>query len=140
MRRQQSRTHSLQRDRMSNNRYVALPGGRRWIAGNIMGVLVENVLTEQVPGAGSVRLEMDFGNLREILNGAVIDSCTVSASGVGLDALTITSITIENDYTVSALFSGGEAGTYAVVFTPTIEFEDATTQVLPPRTATLILV
>lgn len=106
-----------------------------------MSALVENVIVEQPPGSGYVRLEMDFGNLPEIFReGGEVTACSVSVDSGALTAVTVSGVTVLNEYTVSALFSGGAVGEYAVTFTPTITFVDATTRVLPPRTATLKLV
>src|SRR4051794_8172951 len=60
--------------------WTALPGGRTWVASN-MGILVQNDITEAVPGAGTVRFGMDFGNIAEILAGDLISSFTVAATG-----------------------------------------------------------
>jgi hypothetical protein len=116
-------------------------GGRKWRA-DPMG-LVSNVIEEEIPGSGTVRLSMDFGDMKELIDGGVLDSCTITITGVGLTTLNHSDIVIENDYTASALFTGGSAGEYTVKWTPTIltdPEDDESDQTLPPRTATLKLV
>ena len=124
--------------------WVAQAGGRVWLAaddslagGSDMGLLVLNTVTETVPNASEVRLGMDFGNVQEILNGGVIDSFTVDISPTTSPPLTYNtgSLTVEDGYLTTAVFTGGTAGTYEVTFTPTLE----TGQRLPSRTGTLLL-
>lgn len=105
------------------------------------GLLVENQISDTVPGAGTVRWGMDFGNMPEILGGDLIDSCAIVITPVSptpaSPALTYDdeSVTVTGGYLVSAEFSGGAAGTYTVKFTPTL----VSGQVLPPRTGVLRL-
>lgn len=100
-------------------------------------ILVQNTITESIPGASTVRLGMDFGNITEVAGGTEITSCTISVVTVTSPALTIVgaSTEISGGYLVSAEFTGGTSGTYDIKFTPTL----STGQVLPSRTATLIL-
>jgi hypothetical protein len=99
--------------------------------------LVQNTLTETVPGAGTIRLGMDFGNVQEILAGGEIESCTISLLPATSPAFTInqSSKEITGGYLVSALFSGGDPGDYEVTFTPTL----VGGQQLPPRTGVITL-
>lgn len=99
-----------------------------------MGILVLNDLTEAVPGSGTVRLGMNFGNLQEILDGDTVASCAIDV--VPTDLTVVPSSTeITSGYLVSALFTGGSTQSYNVTFTPTL----ASGQVLPPRVGTLKL-
>lgn len=100
-------------------------------------VLVQNPINESVPGASTVRLAMDFGNITEILAGGEIDSCTISFVSNTATPVTLVpdSIVIESGYLVSALFTGGSVGTVYVKFTPTL----TTGQTLPSRTGALNL-
>lgn len=101
-----------------------------------MGTLVRNELTESVPGGGTVRLAIDFGDLPELQDPAVsITSCTVTIGPVTAPVATVTSpATIDKRYRVSTVVSGGLAGTaYTLTFTPTLTGG----QILPPRKATL---
>lgn len=100
-------------------------------------ILVQNQLTEAVPGAGEVRLAMDFGNIQEVLAGDLVDTCDISISPVTVPALTFNpgSVEVQAGYLVSALFTGGTAGTYDVTFTPTL----VSGQTLPPRVGALVL-
>lgn len=121
-------------------RFRASSGGRIWRAA--VG-LVSNVIEEEVPGSGTVRLSMDFGDVKELIDGAVLDSCTVTVTDSGLADVTVSDVVIDNDYTASALFTGGEAGEYSVKWTPTIltdPEDELTRQTLPPRTGTLKLI
>lgn len=99
-------------------------------------ILVLNDIRQSVPGSGTVRLGMDFGNLNEIKGGDLIASCTVSISPTTSPALTRTgSVTVTDGYLVTAVFTGGTAGSYSITFTPTL----VSGQVLPPRVGTLVL-
>ena len=101
--------------------------------------LVQNTITESIPGSGTVRLAMDFGNLSEILAGDLVESVSISIAArlPGAPNLTVVADTtlITGGYLASALFTGGKINTYYVTWTPTL----VSGQVLPPRTGTLIL-
>lgn len=123
--------------------WIAEAGGRIWVAIGGIGManrMVRNPISEAAPGAGAFRPVMDFGDMKELheLDGddepVVIESCTVSISPVTNPTATVTSpATLESDYRVSTLISGGLAGTeYTVTFVATL----STGQVLPPRAAT----
>lgn len=102
-----------------------------------MSFLVLNDISETVPGAGTVRLGMNFGNVQEIVDGDLISSCSITIAPVTSPALTLvdSSTEVTGGYLVSALFTGGAAGGYTVTFTPTL----VSGQVLPPRVGTLTL-
>lgn len=100
--------------------------------------LVRNDITEEVPGAGTVRLSMDFGDLSELqVAGVTITSCAVAILTVTSPVLTFSAVQINAaGYRVSALFSGGLVNSdYSISFTPTL----STGQTLPPRTGILKL-
>jgi len=102
------------------------------------GILVQNTLTEAVPNASTVRFAMDFGNIQEILAGQTIVSCLVQILTVTFPPLTFNpgSVSINNGYLVSALFSDGAPGDYEVQFTITMN----TGQTLPKRVGVLTLI
>lgn len=69
-----------------------------------------------------VRLPMDFGDVRQLIEGYTITSYTVSATG-----LTVSGTQLDYPYQVSALFSGGTSGMeYDCVFSITLNDPDAT--------------
>jgi hypothetical protein len=99
--------------------------------------LVLNTLQENAPGAGRVRLGMDFGNVPEVLAGDLVESCAISVLTVTSPALSLVpgSTEVEGGYVASAEFTGGKAAQYSVSFTPTLE----SGQTLPPRIGILEL-
>ena len=77
-----------------------------------------------------VRIGMDFGNLPQLIAGYSIASYTITCSG-----LTVASPQMDYTYQISALFSGGTAGTdYSAVYTVTLDDPDAT---IVSRTGTI---
>jgi hypothetical protein len=73
----------------------------------------------------TVRKSMDFGNVPLLQQGYTIVSYNVTCSDVG--APTISSKSLDNAYTVSALFTGGTAGgSYGIVFSITLNDLDST--------------
>ena len=81
-----------------------------------MPTLVRNELTKQA--GDTVRLACDFGDVPEIIAGATISSCTISAS---TPSGVTNSSQVTGTYKVSALFAGGTAGTdYTITFTATL--------------------
>lgn len=97
-------------------------------------ILVLKELRNTVPGTGTVRLGMDFGNLNEIRSGDLIASCEIETDPVDLVVVPL-STEITDGYLVTAVFTGGAAGPYSVTFTPTL----VSGQQLPPRTGTIQL-
>lgn len=86
---------------------------------------MSSVLTLGAPqkAAGDkIRIYCDFGNEPLLQQGYAISAQTVTATG-----LTVAGVQLDYDYQVSALISGGTAGTdYNVVFTVTLDDPDAT--------------
>ena len=86
-----------------------------------------NVLTSgtvQKAAGDTVRIPMDFGNVQQLIDGYAIVAKNVTTSGTG--APTIAGIQLDYPYQVSALFSGGTAGTYDIVFSITLNDPDST--------------
>lgn len=87
----------------------------RWIAGSDGSV--NNQLSKSA--ADGVTRRMDFGDIPELIGGATIVACTVSATA----GITVTSpAAIDNpQYLVSTTITGGTSGqSYAVTFTCTL--------------------
>lgn len=70
----------------------------------------------------TIRLPCDFGNEPLLLQGYTITSYNVTTGGTG--APTITAKQLDYSYQVSALFAGGTAGIYDVVYTVTLNDPD----------------
>lgn len=92
--------------------------------------------TAQKSAGSRQRMSMDFGNIQQLIDGATITGTpVVTALPSGL---TISGISLDYSYQVSALFAGGTAGVdYSVTFAITLNDVDAT---VISRTATLSVV
>ncbi len=87
-----------------------------------MGAVLVVGVAEKAAG-DKVRIPIDFGNEPLLLQGYTITSYTVTTSGTG--APTISGKQLDYAYQVSALFTGGTAGsTYDVVYSITLDDPD----------------
>lgn len=91
-----------------------------------MPAVLTSGVAEKAAG-DAVRIPMDFGNIQQLIDGALIVSYDVTCSTPG--APTISSKQLDYSYQVSALFSGGTPSPtpYDIVFSITLDDGDSTT-------------
>jgi hypothetical protein len=76
-----------------------------------------------------VRVPCDFGNLRPLIDGYTISSYTITISGTGAPTKSGEQVdyTAPNgaDFQISALFDGGDVGSYEIVYTIVLNDPDS---------------
>lgn len=86
--------------------------------------------TAEMVAGSTIRMPMDFGDLRQLIDGASIVSKTVSAAlapGESGTPPTVSNVQLDYSYQVSAKFSGGTAALYNVTFTIGLDDADGST-------------
>lgn len=93
-----------------------------WTAGGSgMSAVLTSGVAQKAAG-DTVRMPMDFGNIKQLIAGYSVVGYSVVATG-----LTVTAPQLDYPYQLSAVFSGGVSGTkYDCVFTITLNDPDAT--------------
>lgn len=88
--------------------------------------------TVQVGLGDSVRLPMDFGNLRqlvagaEVVNGVLVLATTIASFDVVCTGMTVSKKQLDYPYQVSAVFTALTRGKFDAVFTVVMNDPDAT--------------
>ena len=74
----------------------------------------------------AVRLPMDFGDIPELIAGAIVVSFDVTCTGATGTPPTVSGKQLDYPYQLSALFTGGTAGNYDATYTITLNDTDGT--------------
>ena len=91
--------------------------------------------SEEIAAGDTVRLYCDFGDCRQLIEGATIASYTVTCTGSGTPP-TVSGAQLDYSYRVSAKFTATTAGQFSAVYTVTLSDLD---QTVIKRTGNLVV-